>query len=792
MSDRDSSDSGSTEAEPVSSRRSSSSSTSTSTASAPHRTLGQRWRRTGELRRRVSLAVGVSVVAGVFATLLDSAWAMRGGEGRRFVELALGVGGALGPLALVLGLAVGVSSWLVHPRVEPSVVRLLDRLRDLAPSRTADIAAFVPLATLGLFAWATLSAHLARTLLGAAVPASVCGAVLAVASLGLGATLALVVLALTPALRKRLATWRSRWRGAVDPVATLALALAVVTLLLAYGIQSGTVSGDGGLLGIFGVFKREELDLRAPALLLAWTLAIYLAPPMFSWLRSYQAWALAAVALSVTMIAARRLDASPDTARALERSAPVAKVPLRLLARLGDRDKDGASGWFGGGDCDDNNAAIGPAADDVPNNGVDEDCSGSDLHLEPTAALGPELPVSAEGEARLPKAGNAILITVDTLRYDLGFAGYERAVSPNLDRLAKRSAVFERAYALASYTGKSVGPMLIGKYGSETHRNWGHFNKFSSEDTFVAERLKRAGFRTMSVQGHRYFGAFGGLERGFDDLDLSAAPPEGAAWATDTTTTSDKLTDAAIALLDRHGSGQFFLWIHYLDPHANYVSHAGTPEFGKSARDRYDHEVRYTDQEIGRLLSHVEKAAWAGRTSIVVTSDHGEAFGEHGMHFHGFELWEPLVRVPLIVHVPGLDAKRVATPRGAIDLVPTLLDLCRVPRPPSVTEAPADSHDFVSGASLIPDLLASPGAILQERDVVVDMPAGPYNEARRALIHGDLKLIVSRDAQKELFDLRRDPGETKNVWAERKREIEAPYARAKSRMRLLEVTGPRK
>ena len=109
--------------------------------------------------------------------------------------------------------------------------------------------------------------------------------------------------------------------------------------------------------------------------------------------------------------------------------------------------------------------------------------------------------------------------------------------------------VFERAYSLASYTGKSVGPLLIGKYGSETHRNWGHSNTFSKEDTFLAERLQKAGIHTMSAHALRYFGKGTGLERGFDEVDLSAAGAEGSIKEMENTASADRLSDAALKLL---------------------------------------------------------------------------------------------------------------------------------------------------------------------------------------------------------------------------------------------------
>jgi arylsulfatase A-like enzyme len=122
--------------------------------------------------------------------------------------------------------------------------------------------------------------------------------------------------------------------------------------------------------------------------------------------------------------------------------------------------------------------------------------------------------------------------------------------------------------------------------------------------------------------------------------------------------------------------------------------------------------------------------------------------------------------------------------RGAIDIVPTILDLMAVPLP-----AGSDPDDFLSGTSLVPDLLQPDAAV---RDILVDMPAGPYNEARRAFIHGDLKLYISRGLSKELYDLAADPGETKDLWRQRGEEIEPAYALFRRSLREIEVTGDRK
>jgi arylsulfatase A-like enzyme len=217
------------------------------------------------------------------------------------------------------------------------------------------------------------------------------------------------------------------------------------------------------------------------------------------------------------------------------------------------------------------------------------------------------------------------------------------------------------------------------------------------------------------------------------------------------------------------------------------VRHDGI-DFGSDARALYDGEVAFTDQHVGRLLDAIAKAPFAGRTAVVVTSDHGETFGEHGMYRHGFELWEPLVHVPLIVYVPGAKPHHVAERRSAIDLVPTILDLMRAPKPTG------EGTDFVSGVSLLPDLFPAAGAVAQRRDVFVDMPAGPYNDARRALIHDDLKLVVSGDSRFDLFDLASDPGEDRNLAddAAKMKDMKDRYAAFRARLREVKVTGQRK
>ncbi|WP_437732763.1 sulfatase-like hydrolase/transferase [Sorangium sp. So ce1335] len=757
-------------------------------------TLARSW--AGRLARS---ALGASVF-GALAASLDAGWATAGTGDDPAFQLATYLAdiGVFAPVALAVGLLGGAAAIVVDPSRPPSPATLVASLRVRAIGRPADIAAFVPLAVLAAFLWMTLCAHLARALLGLEAAPLLVGTAIAAGALGLGLIAGLAVLALTPPLRRTLANASDGRPACVDPAATGGVALGIAAILFALGVATGGVSGEGGFLGIYGVFKRPELDLRAPAILLVVALAAFLAPAAIRTVRAPLAIVLAVLPLALTARAATSLNAQPAVGQALERGAPVGGKSLAVLRRAADRDGDRAAALFGGGDCDDSDARVHPLAEEILDNGVDDDCTGGDLTAAALEKLAPapKPPAGADARgssaARVPPDLNVVLITIDTLRWDLGYAGNPRPVSPNLDALAARSTVFERAYALASYTGKSIGPMLIGKYGSETHRNWGHFNTFSEEDTFVAERLKGAGVRTMSVHGHRYFGRFGGLDRGFDVVDMSAAPPEGAPWDVDNKATSPALTDAALRLLGspENTGGRFFLWVHYLDPHADYLRHADVPGFGAATqRDLYDGEVAFTDRHIGRLLDALAAAPFGGRTAVFVTSDHGEAFGEHKMFRHGFELWEELVRVPLIVHVPGAAPSRVSARRSLIDLTPTILDLMRVPGPGE--GAPAT--DFLSGTSLLPDVFLAPGDQAEARDVLIDMPAGPYNDARRSFIRGDMKLTISGGARFELYDLASDPEERKNLWGTpAAKEIEPYYAAMRARLREIRVTGARK
>ncbi len=759
----------------------------------------------GWLKRLVFSAAGGVGAAG-FVALVEARVLLQAEPGSHSLDygsLVLADLGVLAPLAVLASVVVGAAAVVLEPARARSPQEHLADLRTQPVLMRSRTAALAPLGILTAFAWCVATAHIARRALAQGSPIGA-GTLLAVLSLGTLAALAALGLALLPPTRKLLAACAATRPAFLDPTVTGGAALVLVALAAIGGVHAGDVGGDGpGPLAILGVLKRGELDLRPLVNLAAIAMAAYLVPIALATRAPLTRIAVAAIlvvaGLAVTAREASVLNANPSLARAIERGAPLGRIALVLDRRATDRDRDGASPWFAGGDCDDRDPRRNPNGIDVPGNGIDEDCTGADLILAAPPVSAPALAAPEARRPEVPEDLNLVLITVDTLRTDLGFMGYPLEVSPNLDRLAARGVVFDRAYSMASYTGKSIGPILIGKYPSETARDGGHFNAYYPSNVLLSERLHAAGFRTMGAASHWYFVPWSGLTQGMDVWDHSAQPASGQG-DNDTSVTSSELSDAALRLLAKpeNTQGRFFLWLHYFDPHEQYMAHPGAPSFlppqpataqaGPSymvqQKAAYDAEVWFTDKHIGRVLDYIEAQPWGKRTAIVVTSDHGEAFAEHGMSWHGMEIWEPLVRVPLVIAVPGIRPHHVPVKRSQIDLVPTLLDVLTIPQP-----GPGE----LSGRSMLEDLVAEPSSKLEERDVLIDMPIGPHTGMRRALISGEtpgMKLIHLGGDQFELFDLAADPGERNDLALDRAKLRPMLERFNAQRARLREIAVP--
>lgn len=340
-----------------------------------------------------------------------------------------------------------------------------------------------------------------------------------------------------------------------------------------------------------------------------------------------------------------------------------------------------------------------------------------------------------------PKDCNVILLSIDSLRSDMPWNGYSRPIAPRLTELESKSVSFTRAYSVSSYTSMSLGGLLAGRVPSELERS-GYFFGTYRHDVFFPKLLQNAGVHTMGVMAHGYFKT-AGFEQGFDEWRI--VPGITFDPNTDHNITSPRSERVSEELLGdpANDSRRFFFWAHFLDPHDRYMRHPGI-DWGRKARDLYDGEVTFTDVYIGKLLDFIATRPWAGRTVIVVTSDHGEEFGEHQMTRHGFELWDTLVHVPLFFSAPGAAPRKVAALRSALDLAPTFLELFGV------------SWDGpLEGKSLVRDIYGGP---TDDQDVVVDLPATSDSGRRRAILHGHEKLICfDGNAYCKLFDLSVDP-----------------------------------
>ena len=428
-----------------------------------------------------------------------------------------------------------------------------------------------------------------------------------------------------------------------------------------------------------------------------------------------------------------------------------------LRAQL-DRDGDGASWALGGGDCDDGDARIHPGAPEVPDDGIDQNCLAGDAGAATARAR--EL-AFAPLPAQVPANSNVLLITIDTLRADhLGAYGYRRDTSPHLDRLARDGALFVHGWAHAPSTRYSMPAILTGRlpldvFYDHSVQGW---PGLAAEATTIAEVLRPLGLATGAITNYWYFDRSRRMDQGFDEYDNENArlhasvPGEGPAQTRGSS--SREQTDKALAFVERHAGGRWFLWVHYYDPHYAYEAHAGSPSFGSGRVDLYDGEIRFTDEQVGRLLEGLRARGLYDRTIVAVTGDHGEGFGEHGIDLHGYHLYAAQTRVPMIVRAPGLAGRRSETPAGHIDLLPTLANLAG---------ARADDASLadVMGRSLV-DKMA--GGADQDRQIWQQLSYENNNEMRGAASQRCHVIYnVSPSSSWEVYRIDRDPQEAKDL-----------------------------
>jgi arylsulfatase A-like enzyme len=442
-----------------------------------------------------------------------------------------------------------------------------------------------------------------------------------------------------------------------------------------------------------------------------------------------------------------------DTSLALGQSVGPARV-LETLATITDVDGDGQSGLFGGADCAPFDPLRGPLAFDVPGNRIDEDCNGRDAQSaraskastyqrKPTPPLPPEL----------VRRYNVVLVVIDAFRADrVG------RLSPNLNRLIREGVHFTNAFSQSPSTRLSFPSFLSGRFPHSLRfvRQRGFLQLDTGYDT-LATWFRRAGYQTelltMTWMVRRMPGIFRGYDRVLDHREHEGTPLGPRYTGFSTTARGVEFVERA----NQDPERPFFLTIYYDGPHSPYddQSEFGVPPRSKKPADMYDAEIALVDRQLGAFLDHLrmKPAVW-NNTVVVMLADHGEEFGEHGGRNHDRTCYVESTHVPLVFRVPGLPSAVAPARVSLVDVAPTLLALTGV-----AVRAPLDGQNI---------LHTDPATYAHEPDArshcTFFVDASPTNSLLQSVREGSYAYMKTfRTGREELYDLRTDPKERRNV-----------------------------
>ena len=353
---------------------------------------------------------------------------------------------------------------------------------------------------------------------------------------------------------------------------------------------------------------------------------------------------------------------------------------------------------------------------------------------------------------------NIILLSADALRADhLSSYGYHRETSPVLDDFAEESIRFANAYSASSHTREAVPALLTGKYPDVAVDA-----KYHLAAETIATTLSGDGFATAGFHSNPFVSRAYGFDEGFDhfDDDLHLGQHKLVALAQRAFdklrnrhyARAEEINERSLSWLDSLDDEPFFLWNHYMDTHGPYeppgeyaTLYADESVSGREAQKRYqraiddpesitdeereflidlyDAEIRYNDAQIGEFLAALRERDLLAESLLIVTADHGDAFGEHGYYEHPRYLHDEITKVPLYVRPPGGRAEEVATPASTLDVGATI-------------EAAIDVEATSDGVSLL-------GALPDDRTV--------FSQARGEDEHSHLRRYASRTAEGACF-----------------------------------------
>lgn len=368
--------------------------------------------------------------------------------------------------------------------------------------------------------------------------------------------------------------------------------------------------------------------------------------------------------------------------------------------------------------------------------------------FRPSTPSGPESVVTRSGGM------NVLLITLDTTRADrIGSYGYADAKTPNLDFLAQSGVRFASAYCPVPLTLPSHCSILTGIYpmDHQVHNN-GSYSLDGSHET-LAETLKAQGLKTSAFVASFSVDSRFGLDQGFDvydDIFMEGSPFK----ALNSERKAEPVYQAFSHWLDSIGGDQFFSWVHFFDPHLPYDPPSPYKEDFSSRP--YDGEIAYMDHYVGEIVSRLDEKGLLDSTLIVIAGDHGEGLGDKSESGHGIFLYDPTVRVPLILFARGY------LPRGMVvesrvrlvDILPTVLDLLGLQPPQGIR-----------GKSLVPFI---EGVEKEDREAYLESfyPRENFGWSElTGLISGPWKYIAA--PKPELYNLEDDPAEENNLFEAR-------------------------